>query len=85
MTAGKNLRLDLYDPARVKSTVGRKSQETATEDSGIKMHTVLLPLAGLKPGATVRVFVEPAQRGGDVQPDKFLVRIREGNGNGCTA
>ncbi len=85
VTAGKNLRVDLDGPARVKWTVGRKSEEMATEDSGLKMHTALLPLADLKPGTTVRVFVEPEQKGGDVQPDKFLVRIREGNGNGCTA
>ena len=81
VTAGKNLRIDLDAPARVSWRIRGKEQDAVTDDAGLGMHTVLLPLASLPPGAAVRVRVEPQEPKGDNQADAFLVRIRDGQGD----
>ena len=81
VTAGKDLRLDLLVPTRVRWRFEGKETTAVTRDSGLGLHTVTLPLASLRPDATVRVWTEPEDRKAG-KADAFLVRVRDGNGNG---
>jgi glucoamylase len=54
--AGRNLRLDTLAPSRVRWSVNdwASSEDLASEDLGVGVHTVELPTATLPPGSTVR-------------------------------
>lgn len=82
VTAGKDLRIDLDVPSRIQWRLDRVETKTETTDSGVGLHTATLPLAGVRAGSAVRIRVEPLKPAGEVQPDAFLVRIRDGNGHG---
>ena len=81
VTAGKDLRLDLDAAAAVTWNAAGKHGQAETTDSGVALHTVLLPLAALPDGTSIRVRVEPREPSGDNRSDAFIVRIRDGNGN----
>ena len=81
VTAGKDLRVDLDGPARVRWSIGGRRDEALTTDSKLGLHTVRLPLASLAPRTAVRVRVEPLEPKGESKPDAFIVRMREGNGD----
>ncbi len=80
VTAGKDLRVDLEFAARVVWKTAGRQQSLATEDSGLGLHTVVLPLRSLAAGTAIRVSVQPLERGTGAS-DAFVVRIREGHGD----
>ena len=80
LPAGKDLRVDLDEPSAVRWRVDGKEYRASTMDSGLGLHAVLLPMAGLRAGQAVRVFVEPEGRGGGSRTDAFMVRVRAGDG-----
>ncbi|MGI4830997.1 MAG: glycoside hydrolase family 15 protein, partial [Janthinobacterium lividum] len=82
VTAGKDLRIDLDVPSRLHWRLDRVETETETTDSGMGLHTATLALATAQPGSAVRIRVEPIKPTREAQSDAFIVRIRDGNGNG---
>lgn len=88
LTAGKDLRIDLPGPAKVTWRENRRERHSPTRNSGLGLHTAMLPLSRLAPGQVVRVRIEPVQpakeaktTGSQVaEADAFLIRIRSGNG-----
>ena len=81
VTAGKDLRLDLDGECRVTWSIRGKKQSATTQDSKLTLHTVTLPLRDVAPGTAVRVNIEPLAENGQAEPDAFIVRVREGNGD----
>ena len=56
ITPGKELRIDLHDPATIEWTVDgwKSTQHTTTADSGLGVHYALLRVSQLLPGAEIR-------------------------------
>ncbi len=77
VSTGKDLRVDLDEPACVRWRIGGKEQTARTTDSGLGLHTVRLPLASVSKGTAVRVFVEPEDAASKQGKDAFLVKIRD--------
>ncbi|HTV09148.1 MAG TPA: glycoside hydrolase family 15 protein [Candidatus Aquilonibacter sp.] len=78
MSPGKDLRIDLPVPARLSWSSGSWSGEARTTDSGLGLHTVMLPAHELAPGAVLRVKLEVEDRSSDADlPGSLTVKVRE--------
>jgi glucoamylase len=78
LTSGKDLRIDLPAPARVRWTAGRYNGETVTADTGLGLYCTTLPTRELPPGALLRVALY-LQAKHDEQtdiPSSFTIRVK---------
>lgn len=75
LSRGKDLRIDLPAPARVRWSAGRANGEEQTVDSGFGLHCALLPTAKLAAGATIR-FTIPAEAAGNNARRRRSVTVR---------
>jgi glucoamylase len=75
---GKDLRIDIPVPARLRWSSARHNGASETFDSSLGLHCATLATHELSPGATVRIALEPL-----IKPDKstkipstFIVRVK---------
>jgi len=78
LTPGKDLRIDLPVPARVRWASGKFSGEVETTDTGLGLHCATLPTRDLPPGASLRVTLQIEQNEDDKTriPASFTVRVK---------
>jgi glucoamylase len=78
LTPGKDLRIDLPVPARVRWTTGKYNGEAQTTDSSLGLHCSTLPTRDLPPGTTLRVETEREQNAGDRTkiPASLTIRVK---------
>ncbi len=78
LTPGKDLRIDLPAPARVRWTAGRYNGEAQTTDSGLGLHCSTLPTRELPPGALLRVTLNAEQNAEENKeiPSSFTIRVK---------
>jgi len=75
---GKDLRIDLPVPARVRWTASSHKSDAETTDTGLGLHCATLPTRDLVPGATLRVTLKVEQKAHDKTeiPASFTVRVK---------
>jgi glucoamylase len=78
LTRGKDLRLDLPVPARVRWSAGKLNGAAESTDTGLGLHCIALPTRELPPGATLRVSLAPQAKpdGATKLPSSFMVRVK---------
>jgi glucoamylase len=76
LTLGKNLRVDLDGPARVKWTREETTATASTVDTGFSLYSVMLPLAGIAPGAKIEVEIIPEDGVHGLKEDSFTIQVR---------
>jgi glucoamylase len=76
LTPGKNLRVDLDGPARVKWTFKETTESASTMDTGFNLHSVMLPLAGVAPSAKIEVEITPEDGVHGLKEDSFTIQVR---------
>lgn len=78
LTRGKNLRLDLTAPAKVRWTAGSIANEVHTVDSGFGLHCATLNTLDLPPEAKIRITIEPISSENNEKPkrESFTVGVR---------
>lgn len=79
LAPGKKLRVDLVGPARVEWSIDGRSKATHTVDSGLHLHTAMLPVSTAAAGTEIAVKVTPDDEDWNtLKPDSFVIRIRPG-------
>jgi glucoamylase len=73
---GKNLRIDLDGPAKVKWTAHGATGAAATTDTGFNLYCVTLPLADVSSGAKIEVEITPEDKTHGLEADTFTVQVR---------
>ena len=78
LTPGKDLRIDLPAPARIRWTTGKYDGEAETMDSGLGLHCATLPTHDLKPGVTAHISLNVVRKAHDKTeiPSSFTVRVK---------
>ena len=76
LDAGKDLRIDLPQPATVQYGTGRDRQTLRTQDSGLGLHYVMIPANALEAKSSLGVTVKPDQATDEFKPLTFTVRLR---------
>lgn len=76
LTPGKDLRIDLPAPARLGWSCGRWSGEVRTTDSGLGLHTAMLPAHELPPGASLHIELELESDDDADLPASVTVRVK---------
>ena len=78
LTPGKDLRIDLPVPARIRWTAGRHNGEDEATDSDLGLYCATLSTRELPPGATLRIKLETRQDADDKSeiPASFTLRVK---------
>jgi glucoamylase len=78
LTPGKDLRIDLGVPARVRWSASRYDGKTRTEDSGLGLYCATLSARDLPPGTTLRVTLKTEEVTDDKTeiPASFTIRVK---------
>jgi glucoamylase len=71
----KRLRIDLDWGATVEWSLDGRTQSASTEDTGLNLHSVMLPLSGVAPGTTISVKIVPQNRS-ELKRDSFTIKVR---------
>ncbi len=78
LTPGKDLRLDLPAPARIRWTAGKYDGEAETLDTGLGLHCATLPTHDLSPGVAGHISLKVEQKTDDKSeiPSSFTVGVK---------
>jgi glucoamylase len=78
LTPGKDLRIDLQSPARLRWSAGTHNGEAVTTDSGLGLHCATLPTRELPRGAMLHVTLKLDRSAEDSPeiPASFTVRVK---------
>ena len=78
LTPGKDLRVDLPVPARLRWAAGKYSGEAETADTGLGLHCATLPLHDFAPRAGIRISLDLEEKPGDKTdvPSSFVIRVK---------
>lgn len=77
LSPGKDLRIDLPTHAKLSWSSGRWNGTARTSDSGLGLHTAMLPAHELAPGATLRIKLETEDSCEDDLPSSITVKVRQ--------
>lgn len=78
LSPGKDLRVDLPVAAKLRWSCGAWDGQVQTKDSGMGLHTAMVPAHELAPGAVVRMKLEVEDESSDEDlPASITVKIRE--------
>lgn len=78
LTPGKDLRVDLPVPARLRWTAGKQNGAAETRDTGLGLHSAMLPMREFASGTAIRVALELESKPKDEVkiPSAFVVQVK---------